>query len=169
MEGFVDDSRFFPKTPPELGSRLVFWKRGLGATSAGAALSSTRNARFYKNVALVYAKRPVGRPVAVRWPSGALSSTRNGHFNIKSRSRLRETVRRPFPGCSVALSSTRNGHFNIKSRSRLRETVPRPSPVSSVALSSTRNGHFYIYKISLSSTRNGPLAVPCASGRFLPT
>src|SRR6056297_3636627 len=104
---------FFPKTPPELGSRLAFWKRGLGARSAGAALSSTRNARFYKKVALVYAKRPVGRPLAVPWPSGALSSTRNGHFNIKPRSRLRETARRPSPGRPV-------GH---PVRSRLRETV----------------------------------------------
>ena len=58
-------SFFFPKTPPELGSRLAFWKRGLGARSAGAALSSTRNARFNKNVALVYAKPSPGRPLAV--------------------------------------------------------------------------------------------------------
>ena len=78
-------------------------------------------------------------PLAVPWPSGALSSTRNGHFKIESRSRLRETVRWPFVGSSVALSPTRNVRFNIKHRSRLRETVLWLLPGSSTTLSSTRN------------------------------
>ena len=80
---------FFPKTPPELGSRLVFWRRGLGARVAGqcpsrarpvpvprgSSLSSTRNAHFSENVALVYAKR-----------------TFCSHPFVPRRSRLRETV-----------------------------------------------------------------------------
>ena len=44
----------FPKTPPELGSRLVFWKRGLGAFSF---LEKGAWSDIGRSGSLVYAKR----------------------------------------------------------------------------------------------------------------
>ena len=92
---------FFPKTPPELGSRLVFWRKGLGARSAGHCPTIAQPLPNHcPNIAqtlpvprvLVYAKRPFSSKMT-------LSSTRNDHFRghcpdiaRPSRSRLRETA-----------------------------------------------------------------------------
>lgn len=103
-----------PKTPPELGSRLVFWRRGLGVRSAGAAPSSARNARVKKHVR----SSPHLRET-VQWSSPALLSTRNGHSKIKYPYRLRETVLWASCRSSDTLSPTRNAYFNIKYRSCL--------------------------------------------------
>ena len=136
----------------QLEARLVFPKNSSGV---GFSFSFLEKGAWSES----------GRTVPVRCPSGAGSSRflalvyAKRSFFGKCRSRLRETDILLAPIRPAALSSTRNGHFNIKYRSRLRETVPWPSPESSRALSSTRNGHFNRHKISLSSTRNGLLAV----------
>ena len=139
-----------PKNSSGVGFSFSFLEKGAwsesGRTVPVPCPSRAGSSRF---LALVYAKRSFFGKCRSRLREtdillapirpAALSSTRNGHFNIKYRSRLRETVPWPSPESSRALSSTRNGHFNIKSRSRLRETVRWPSFGSSVALSSMRN------------------------------
>ena len=136
----------FPKNSSGVGFSFSFLEKGAWSESGRTVPAPCRFLavpRSRLRETLIFIKMTLSStrngPLAVPWPSGALSSTRNGHFKIESRSRLRETVRWPFVGSSVALSPTRNVRFNIKHRSRLRETVLWLLPGSSTTLSSTRN------------------------------
>ena len=119
----------FPKTLPGLGSRLAFWRRGLGARSAGQCPSLAGSSP------LVYAKRSFFAKCSLVY----------GHFAVTRSSRGALAYAKRSFSTNMSLSSTRNGHFAVTCSSRGTLAYAKQSFSMNMSLSSTRKGHFPVH------------------------